>query len=263
MSIHNLDKGFLDQFNISGFFQDEKRGGQKVVYFPIIEGKNCVLKHFPGGKDDRFNRELDIYEKFKHISGITKVLKVVVYGKDVLVFEEFIPGNTLIDILHVYQGKARNITQLLKDIIIILDPIWKARYVHRDLKPENIIIKGDGTPIIIDFGIARDLDASSITGTGWQPKSWRYAAPEQFAGDKEKISYRTDFFSLGVLAYVLYFQRLPFGNTEAEVDARYKKDNDQSFISDSGFTLNEFCKAAMKFSPAERPRLIEDLYNLL
>lgn len=262
MSIHSLNQAFLDQFKISGFFQPEKRGGQKVVYFPTIEGKSCVLKHFPGGKDERFDRELEIYEKFKHVVGITKVLKVEIYGNDIIVFEEFIPGDTLVDIIPAYEGRSTDITQLIKNIIVILEPIWKERYVHRDIKPENIIIKANGTPIIIDFGIARDLDAASITGTGWQPKSWRFAAPEQFAGDKDQISYRTDFFSLGVLAYYLYFQRLPFGNTEAEVGARYKG-IDQSFVSDPGFTLSNFCQGAMRFSPAERPRLIEDLYNLL
>lgn len=262
MSIHTLNQAFLDQFKISGFFQPEKRGGQKVVYFPTIEGESCVLKHFPGGKDDRFDRELEIYEKFKHIAGITKVIKVETYGKDILVFEEFIAGDTLVDIIANYTADAARITQLMKDIIVILDPIWKGRFVHRDIKPENIIIQADGTPIIIDFGIARDLDAVSITGTGWQPKSWRFAAPEQFAGEKDQISYKTDFFSLGLLAYVLYFQKLPFGNTEAEVAARYKT-NDQSFLVDAGFTLKNFCEEALKFSPAERPRLIDDLYNLL
>src|SRR5437773_11387710 len=114
MSIHSLNQDFLKQFKISGFFQGEKRGGQKIVYFPTIEGKKCVLKHFPGGKDDRFDRELEIYEKFKHLNGITKVLKVETYGKDILVFEEFISGNTLVDILANYQKNAVKITQLMK-----------------------------------------------------------------------------------------------------------------------------------------------------
>jgi serine/threonine protein kinase len=262
MSIHSINQDFLTQYNISGFFQAEKRGGQKVVYFPVISGVNCVLKHFPGGQDDRFDRELAIYEKFKHLSGITKVTSVETYGKDIIVFEEFIPGETLIDIIPNYSGNAPLITELLKEIIIIMEPIWKERFVHRDLKPENIIIKADGTPVVIDFGIARDLDAASITGTGWQPKSWRFAAPEQFAGDKTQISYRTDFFSLGLIAYVLYFQKLPFGSSEIEVDAKFKS-GDQSYVSDAGFTLDKFCKEALKFSPAERPRLIEDLLNLL
>jgi serine/threonine protein kinase len=262
MSIHSFNQAFLDQFKISEFFQAEKRGGQKVVYFPTIEGVSCVLKHFPGGQDDRFDRELEIYEKFKHLAGITKVQKVEVYGKDILVFEEFIPGNTLSDIVPRFKGDSVAINKLMKEIMVILDSIWRARFVHRDLKPENIIILDNGSPVIIDFGIARDLNAVSITGTGWQPKSWRFAAPEQFAGDKDQISYRTDFFSLGTLAYYLYHQELPFGKSEAEVALRFKG-NDQSFISDPGFTLTNFCTAALKFSPAERPRLIEDLFNLL
>lgn len=262
MSIHSLNQDFLNQFNITGFFQKEKRGGQKIVYFPVIDGINCVLKHFPHGRDERFDRELEIYEKFKHISGITKVTRVESYGTDTIIFEEYIPGNTLTDITGRYEKDADAITQLIKDIIMILAPIWKERYVHRDLKPENIIITPNGSPVVIDFGIARDLDAASITGTGWQPKSWRFAAPEQFSGDKTQISYRTDFFSLGLLAYALYFQRLPFGNTEAEVSHRFKT-GDESLVSEAGFSLIGFCEEALKFKPAERPRLIEDLYKLL
>lgn len=262
MSIHTLNKTFLDKFKISGFFQSEKRGGQKVVYFPIVDGANCVLKLFHGGADDRFVRELQIYEKYKALSGITKVISVETYGTDTLVFEEYIPGQTLVDIVPSYAGNTTEISTLIKSIINILDPIWTDRYVHRDIKPENVIIQSDGSPVVIDFGIARDLDASSITGTGWQPKSWRFAAPEQFAGQKDQISYRTDFFSLGLLAYYLYYQQLPFGSTEADVDARFKSGN-ESFVSDTNFALHSFCQQALKFSPAERPRLIKDLYNLL
>lgn len=92
--------------------------------------------------------------------------------------------------------------------------------------------------------------------------SMMFYSPEQYAGDKDKISYRTDFFSLGALAYYLFYQKLPFGNSEEEVSQKFKSKN-EAFDIDDGFKLKNFCSETMKFSPAERPRLINDIINLL
>jgi serine/threonine protein kinase len=74
--------------------------------------------------------------------------------------------------------------------------------VHRDLKPDNIMFQEDGvTPMVVDFGLVRDLSSTSITGT-WLPMgpgTPYYSAPEQLNNDKELINWRTDQFALGVL----------------------------------------------------------------
>ena len=262
MSVRSINPEFIKHYKIERFFQTEKKGGQKTVFFPIIDGKPIVLKLFASGKDDRFDREMEIYEKFKHLNGIPKIIGTDTYGDDTIVFEEYVEGDTLIDIAAKYAGQGDEINQLLKEVFAIMKPVWEASYVHRDFKPENIIIRKDGKPVIIDFGIARDLTASSITGTGIQPGSWRFASPEQYEGNKDMISYRTDFFSLGALAYFLYHQRLPFGNTPEEIKNRFKA-KDEAYAFDPGFPLQNFCTETMKFSPAERPRKIEDLISIL
>jgi eukaryotic-like serine/threonine-protein kinase len=262
MSVHRLDPNFIRDKNISSFFQTAKNGGQKMVYFPVINGEEIVLKFFPGGKDERFDREMEIYEKFKDHEGIPKIKCVETYGMDLIIFEEYIGGATLVDVLQNYLGASHNIRHLILEIAKIMKPIWEARYVHRDIKPENIIIKPDGKPVIIDFGIARDLGASSITGAGWQPRSWPFASPEQYEGDKDKISYRTDFFSLGVLAFYLFHGTLPFGRNETEISGKFKS-KDESFVCRSGFALQNFCEESMRFSPVDRPRFIDDFINLL
>ncbi|MBL0742739.1 serine/threonine protein kinase [Chryseolinea lacunae] len=262
MSPHQLSREFIKHFKITSFFQSPKRGGQKFVYFPVIAGNKLVLKLFPGGLDERFTREMNVYKTFEHLTGIPKIIKTVEFKGELVLFEEFIEGDTLSDITNVYIGNCPLICQLMTDLVITMKPIWEAHYVHRDFKPQNIIIAQDGTPTIIDFGIVRNLEDPTITAAGWQPKSWMFGAPEQFAGDKDKISYRTDFFSLGVIAYFLFHNRLPFGNNEHQVSQKFKK-NDEKFITDLGFTLRQFCEETMKFSPSERPRKIDDILNLI
>ncbi|MEJ7913032.1 MAG: protein kinase [Chitinophagaceae bacterium] len=262
MSVHTVSPTFEKDMNISGYFQSAKSGGQKTVYFPIIHGEKIVLKIIRGGIDDRFLREMRIYDQFKSSDGIPKIKKITNYGSDTILFEEYIEGNTLSDIITSYVGNSNIIKHLMLQISQIMKPIWEARYVHRDIKPENIIIRPSGNPVIIDFGIARDLDDSSITGAGFQPRSWPFASPEQYEGDKTKISYRTDFFSLGSLSYYLYHNRLPFGSSEAEIAMKFSS-KDELFICDAGFTLEPFCKESMRFSPVDRPRFIDDFINLL
>lgn len=262
MSVHSFHPDFLNHYQITDFFQAEKKGGQKSVYFPIQHGKRVVLKLFHGGKDDRFDREMKIYDKYKDMDGIPIVYLIDEYHDEVVVFEEFIEGDTLADIAPKYENNNDRIKELLSDIFHILTPVWKDRFVHRDLKPENIIIRSNGKPVILDFGIARDLDAGSITGTGLQPGTWKWAAPEQYLGQKDMISYRTDFFSIGIIAYYLYYQNLPFGNTADEIDKRFKS-NDESFISKDECLLNKFLIEVMKFKPSHRPKDIEDLINFL
>ncbi|MCB1576761.1 MAG: serine/threonine protein kinase [Xanthomonadales bacterium] len=70
--------------------------------------------------------------------------------------------------------------------------------VHRDLKPANILVTEEGVPILLDFGIAKLLDADDeATRTGFRPMTPGFAAPEQIAG--EAITTATDVYALGVI----------------------------------------------------------------
>jgi serine/threonine-protein kinase len=84
--------------------------------------------------------------------------------------------------------------------------------IHRDLKPSNILVKDDGSVRLLDFGIAKHLEALGEpveqTMTGLRLMTPAYASPEQIRG--EQVGVQTDVYSLGVVLYELLCGRLPF-----------------------------------------------------
>ncbi len=81
--------------------------------------------------------------------------------------------------------------------------------IHRDLKPANVLVTADGTPRLLDFGVAKLLaDTETLTVTGQAPMTPGYAAPEQLQG--ETITSATDVYALGLILYELLTDQHPF-----------------------------------------------------
>ncbi len=260
--MHTLTDAFKKQFNITKVF-DSFSGGQKTVW--IIEdvgGKKMAMKSFTFC-NARDLQEMEILKRFNSSPGIPKIIKIEEYQGKPLLFEEYIDAPDLHEIIATYHNDSSKVVALIKDIAKVLKPIWEAKIVHRDLKPKNIKILLDSKPIVLDFGIARNLSVESITNTGDdQPMTWDYASPEQYRKDKNSISYRTDFFCMGLIMYRLYYQRHPFGNTKIEVANKFTiGDNTISLTLDD--PLNKFFKATLNIDPSGRPRNVDLLLATL
>lgn len=115
--------------------------------------------------------------------------------------EQWVEGQSLRELLN--QGALSNalILQLASDMLATLVEAEKHKIVHRDIKPENIIVAPDGSCCwLVDFGIARHLDRTSIT-VNTMPHTLGYAPIEQLQGLKTDIDGRSDLFSLGVTLF--------------------------------------------------------------
>lgn len=87
--------------------------------------------------------------------------------------------------------------------------------IHRDLKPGNILVGGDGTPKVIDFGVARSTDADRAlttmhTHVGQLVGTLQYMSPEQFAAEPDELDVRADVYAMGVILYELLAGRPPY-----------------------------------------------------
>jgi hypothetical protein len=97
---------------------------------------------------------------------------------------------------------------LVAGVAEALGAIHQAGVIHRDLKPSNVLLAGDG-PRVIDFGIARAAEATSLTRTGMRVGSPGYMAPEQVRDGE--VTPAADIFALGALAAFAATGRPPFG----------------------------------------------------
>jgi serine/threonine protein kinase len=94
-------------------------------------------------------------------------------------------------------------------LMLALEHLHGLALVHRDIKPENVMYRtaDSDLPIIVDFGLVRDLTASSITQSWFAqgPGTPLFAAPEQLNNQKELIDWRTDQFAVGISLAFAHF----------------------------------------------------------
>jgi serine/threonine-protein kinase PpkA len=86
-------------------------------------------------------------------------------------------------------------------------------FIHRDVKPDNIMFRRDGTPVILDFGIARVLESTTqLTRSGMSMGTPRYMSPEQL--NAKRADGRSDIYSLGVVLYEMLSGSPPFKGSQ-------------------------------------------------
>lgn len=102
--------------------------------------------------------------------------------------------------------------RLFETLARALDTAHDRGLVHRDVKPGNVMIRTDGSPVILDFGLATDTssDGATLTQSGDVFGTPAYMAPEQIRGEHRLIDRRTDTYALGVMLFEALTLQRPF-----------------------------------------------------
>jgi WD40 repeat protein/predicted Ser/Thr protein kinase len=165
----------------------------------------------------RFAREAQILGRLHH-AGIAQVYDAGVSDNGEPYFAMELINGTPLD--QYARDRSIDVPARLGLVARVCDAVQHAHergVIHRDLKPGNILVEPSGQPRVLDFGVARAVDAGLTAGGGGQTEAGqligtlRYMSPEQASGDPSAIDQRCDVYALGVILYELLASRPPYG----------------------------------------------------
>jgi serine/threonine protein kinase len=167
----------------------------------------------------RFEREAEFLGKLQH-PGIAQIFVVGTYSSDFgdvpfYVMEHLANAKPLTNYVHEQGLDLHERVRLFKLVCEAVAHGHDRGIVHRDLKPGNILVDSNGSPKVIDFGVARSTDSdltleSMKTDTGQLIGTVQYMSPEQFGPDPDDLDSRADVYSLGVVLYELLSGSPPY-----------------------------------------------------
>lgn len=186
------------------------------LYAAKVLSETYILEEFKN-EQNRITRELDV---LKNVTG----QNLIKYEDDFYFKNEFGVSEYVI-VMEYFEGQTlrnflKNSTDIKTLINIFISVLYgvkdlhntvieKQGIVHRDLKPDNIMIDSNLNVKIIDYGLSKIIDFSSITSTGTQIGSPLYMSPEQLK-DSKNIDYRADIYALGIILYEMLTKNIPY-----------------------------------------------------
>jgi serine/threonine-protein kinase len=124
---------------------------------------------------------------------------------------QYVDGQTLKDQLSDGPIDPRHAAEIVAKIARAVDFAHSQGVLHRDLKPSNILIAADGTPMIMDFGLAKQVDTDDgLTRSGMLVGTPAYMSPEQASAQRGSVGPASDVYSLGCVLYFALTGRAPF-----------------------------------------------------
>ncbi len=192
-----------------------------VVYKAVQEplGRVVAIKALKpsiavdSGFAKRFEREAHFMASLQH----ENILHVHDFIKDrgtMYIVMEYVQGIDLYDLLEITPRLPVEVATIITlQVARALDYAHFRGIIHRDIKPANVMISHQGEVKLMDFGIARDDKLSDLTETGTGLGTPSYMSPEQILGDK--LDFRSDIFSVGIVLYQMLTGRKPFIEDDA------------------------------------------------
>jgi serine/threonine protein kinase/Tfp pilus assembly protein PilF len=199
------------------------RGGMGAVYRAVrIDGEfdqTVAIKLIKRGMDTdlilkRFRNERQILAAVSH-PNIAFFIGGGTTGDGLPYFVmEYVDGLPLYVYCDTNRQTIRQRLEIFRQVCWAVSAAHQIKVIHRDLKPSNILVKADGKPKLLDFGIAKVLDPDLLvteidpTATERRIMTPEYASPEQISG--ETVTTSSDLYSLGVILYELLTGHRPY-----------------------------------------------------
>lgn len=170
---------------------------------------------------ERFRNELKLARQITH-PHVCRVFDIGEDGGTPFLTMEYVPGKNLALMIRMTGPLApETAVDYARQIAEGLAAAHRLGVIHRDLKPHNILIDESGTAKIMDFGLARSVQAEGVTGDGRPMGTPEYMSPEQVDG--QPADERSDIYAFGLVLYEMVTGKRPFtGDTPLSVALKHK-----------------------------------------
>ena len=165
----------------------------------------------------RFYREMKICAELEH-TGIVKIYHADIANQMPYIVMEYIDGYPLLEYFQKMECSLPEKLAIFEKVCQAADYAHKCHIIHRDIKPSNIMVRKNGEPVLLDFGLAKASKVDrSITRTGEVLGTPQYMPIEQAKNIKNQIDKRVDVYALGGVLYHMLTNRPPFDGTYLEI----------------------------------------------
>ncbi len=196
------------------------KGGMGVVYKAchtqlrrVVALKMILAGEHAGAEQvARFHLEAEVVALLRH-PHIVEIYDIGMAGGLPYIALEYLPGGSLKQLFAQGPLPARRSAELLAALAQAVHTAHLAGLVHRDLKPSNVLLAEDGTPKVVDFGLAKRWAEPGQTQSGQILGTPAYMAPEQARGDSKSVGPAADVYALGAILYEALTGRPPFQST--------------------------------------------------
>jgi tetratricopeptide (TPR) repeat protein len=170
------------------------------VIRPELAGNPSILQ--------RFKQELILARKITH-RNVIRIYDMGLADGVRFITMEFVEGQDLASLLDERQKYTpEDAVKILRRVCAALEAAHAEGVIHRDLKPNNIMIETSGRVVVMDFGLARSMEATGLTQAGAVMGTPAYMSPEQAKG--LPADERSDIFSVGIIFYQMLTGVVPF-----------------------------------------------------
>jgi len=193
---------------------------------------------------ERFRRELVLARQVSH-RNVVRIHDLGFEGDLCFLTMDYVAGRSLREVLE-REGPLEldRAVHLVGQLLEALAAAHEEGVVHRDLKPSNLLLDDSDRLYVSDFGLARSIEVSGLTGTGWVMGTLSYLSPEQARG--EPADHRSDLYAVGLVFFEMLTGRLPFQQGSlAEVLAQRMSGHART-LGEEGVQVPDFVDAAIR-----------------
>jgi serine/threonine protein kinase len=245
---------YLGKFQVVRRLSEENTG-QAVAYlgFDTDTQRHVVIKRYHGGGD--LQATSDEARALVRVSSpyVAQCYGVERIGDEACLVVEYVPGRSLAEVLREGPLDPERAIGIASQLAEGVAAVHACGLVHRDIKPANVILHEDGTPRLIDFGLAAPLGGRRLQGPSGSPP---YMAPEQAKREWDRIDFRTDVYGLGGVFYAILTGLPPHeGATRAELIEHAKLGIIRplhTIVPDLPEAIESLCMRALAPSPSQR-----------